>query len=60
MSADYQLGPLFSKRIRQLTSQTRLFDLGRPIISLTELDDSLEINQSDMLDHNLPLPLFIL
>ena len=44
----------------ELTSQTSFLDFGRPIIGFTELDDSLEINQSDMLDDNLPFPLFIL
>lgn len=44
----------------ELTSQTGFFDFSRPIIGLTEFDNSLEINQSDVLDDNLPFPLFIL
>jgi hypothetical protein len=43
-----------------LTSQTSFFNFSRPIIGFTELDDSFEINQSDVLDDNLPFPLFIL
>jgi hypothetical protein len=44
----------------KLTGQTGFFNLGRPVIGLTEFDDGLEINQSDVLDDNLPFPLFIL
>jgi hypothetical protein len=44
----------------KLTSQTSLFDFRGPIVGLTEFDDGLEINQSDMLNDNLPFPLFIL
>jgi len=59
MSADHQLERCW-KNHGKLTSQTSFFNLCRPIIGLTEFDDSLEINQSNMLDDNLPFPLFIL
>jgi hypothetical protein len=60
MSAGCQLDLSTLTGSMQLTSQTSFFDLGRPIVGLTEPDNSLEIYQSDMLDYNLPFPLFVL
>jgi hypothetical protein len=60
MSAGRQLDHPAVNLEGELTSQTSLFNFSRPIIGLTELDYSLEIDQSDVLDDNLPFPLFIL
>jgi hypothetical protein len=60
MSAGRQLDHPAVNVEGELTSQTSFFNLCRPIIDLTEFDDGLEINQSDMLNDNLPFPLFIL
>jgi hypothetical protein len=50
----------FEQEDLELTSQAGFFNFCRPIICLTEPDNSLEIDQSDMLDYDLPFPLFIL